>query len=185
MSTWSECNDRTSKKPVISTVYKPSAAFSEWHPSSHPRTPGSPAIQGPELYYKHVTYQQIDSFCSPAFGALSGKSNRNGAVCYPRHAGRPHASKGCAVGTTMTLQDRAAPGLVGADISWGMEVFKISGKRLKMQKLDKLIRERIPSGRTIRAVPHHFADRTDLNALHCSHHRSAQRIPQNKALYTH
>ena len=57
-----------------------------------------------------------------------------------------HAGKGCAIGTTMTLQDRVAPGLVGVDIGCGMAVLKVHAKRLELQKLDKLIRERIPAG---------------------------------------
>lgn len=81
-----------------------------------------------------------------------------------------HAGKGCAVGTTMTVRDRVAPGLVGADIGCGMEVFKVSGKRLELQKLDKLVREKIPSGRAIRTVPHRFAERAGLDKLRCAHH---------------
>ena len=58
-----------------------------------------------------------------------------------------HASKGCAVGTTMTITDCVAPGLVGVDIGCGMTVLKVSGKKPEMQKLDKVVHEIIPAGR--------------------------------------
>lgn len=68
-----------------------------------------------------------------------------------------HAGKGCAVGTTITIGDCVAPGLVGADIGCGMTMLKVSARRLEFQKLDKLIRKNIPAGRTVRAAPHRFA----------------------------
>lgn len=87
-----------------------------------------------------------------------------------------HAGRGCAVGTTMTIQDRVIPGLVGVDIGCGMEVARISGKRLELQKLDKLVHEKIPSGRKVRTVPHRFAERVDLGGLRCVRH-----VQQEKA----
>lgn len=87
-----------------------------------------------------------------------------------------HPGKGCAVGTTMTVTDKVAPGLVGVDIGCGMEVFRVSGKRLELQKLDKLVRKKIPSGRRIRSTPHRFADQVDLKDLRCVRH-----VQQEKA----
>ena len=81
-----------------------------------------------------------------------------------------HPGKGCAVGTTMTVTDKAAPGLVGADIGCGMEVFRVAGKRLELQKLDKLVHEKIPSGRRVRGAPHRFTEQVDLDALRCVRH---------------
>ncbi len=88
-----------------------------------------------------------------------------------------HAGKGCAVGTTMTVTDKIAPGLVGADIGCGMSVFQVTGKKMELQKLDKLIHSKIPAGRSIRATPHRFAENVDLNALRCGAH-----IQKDKAL---
>ena len=88
-----------------------------------------------------------------------------------------HPGKGCAVGTTMTVADRVVPSLVGVDIGCGMEVFQVSGKRLELQKLDKPIREKIPSGRKIRSTPHRFAEQAELDALGCVRH-----VQQEKAL---
>lgn len=81
-----------------------------------------------------------------------------------------HAGKGCVIGTTMTITDKIAPGLIGVDIGCGMSAVKISGKRIELQKLDKLIREKIPAGRSIRSVAHRFADNIDLNHLYCARH---------------
>ena len=81
-----------------------------------------------------------------------------------------HAGRGSVVGTTMTLTDRVAPGLVGADIGCGILVYKIREKRVELQKLDKIIRHNIPSGSFIRSIPHRYADSVDLNRLRCGRH---------------
>lgn len=81
-----------------------------------------------------------------------------------------HAGKGCAVGTTMTIKDCVAPGLVGVDIGCGMLAVKFHAKRLELQKLDKLIHDKIPAGKQVRSVPHHFADKADLDKLLCLRH---------------
>lgn len=81
-----------------------------------------------------------------------------------------HAGKGCVVGTTMTITDKVAPGLIGVDIGCGMSAVKVAGKRIEMQKLDKLIHEKIPAGRNIRSSSHRFADNIDLDHLYCSRH---------------
>lgn len=87
-----------------------------------------------------------------------------------------HPGKGCAVGTTMTVTDKVAPGLVGVDIGCGMEVYKVTGKRPEMQKLDKLVHEKIPAGGKNRSTPHRFADRMDLDALRCARHIQRDRV---------
>lgn len=86
-----------------------------------------------------------------------------------------HAGKGCAVGTTMTLYDSVAPGLVGVDIGCGMTAVKVRAKRLELQKLDKLIREKIPAGRAVRNRPHRFAEQAALDSLLCRRHIQADK----------
>ena len=88
-----------------------------------------------------------------------------------------HAGKGCAVGTTMTIKDRVAPGLVGVDIGCGMLAVKFHAKRLELQKLDKLVHDKIPAGKQVRTAPHHFAEQTNLDELLCLHH-----VQKDKAL---
>lgn len=86
-----------------------------------------------------------------------------------------HAGKGCAVGTTMTIHDSVAPGLVGVDIGCGMTAVKVRAKRLELQKLDKLIREKIPAGRAVRNRPHRFAEQAALDGLLCRRHIQADK----------
>jgi tRNA-splicing ligase RtcB (3'-phosphate/5'-hydroxy nucleic acid ligase) len=78
-----------------------------------------------------------------------------------------HAGKGCTIGTTMTISDKVVPNLVGVDIGCGMETVLLSAKRLDLEKLDKLIHRKIPSGFKIREKPHHFNQEIDLNRLRC------------------
>ena len=81
-----------------------------------------------------------------------------------------HAGKGCTIGTTMTITDKVVPNLVGMDIGCGMETVRVRETRLELQKLDKLIREKIPSGFSIRDKAHRYADEIDLEELCCAGH---------------
>lgn len=78
-----------------------------------------------------------------------------------------HAGAGCTIGTTMTLQDCVVPNLVGVDIGCGMETIQIKNSHIELQKLDKLIYEKIPSGFNIRETAHKYNDEIDLNQLRC------------------
>jgi RNA-splicing ligase RtcB len=79
-----------------------------------------------------------------------------------------HAGAGCTIGTTMTVKDKVVPNLVGVDIGCGMETVKLDQKRMELQKLDKLIYEKIPSGRNVRAKAHRYCDEIDLSELRCA-----------------
>lgn len=79
-----------------------------------------------------------------------------------------HAGKGCTIGTTMTVTDKIVPNLVGVDIGCGMETVRLRETHLELQKLDRLIREKIPSGFSIRATPHRYAEQMELGALCCA-----------------
>jgi RNA-splicing ligase RtcB len=81
-----------------------------------------------------------------------------------------HAGAGCTVGTTMTVQDKICPNLVGVDIGCGMETIRVKEKHLELQQLDKLIRREIPAGFAIRDKAHRFASKIDLEALRCAKH---------------
>ncbi|MFW5648590.1 MAG: RtcB family protein [Candidatus Alkaliphilus sp. MAG34] len=78
-----------------------------------------------------------------------------------------HVGMGCTIGTTMTIEDKIVPNLVGVDIGCGLEVIKIKNKNIELQKLDKLIYNKIPSGFKIRDKEHKFNDEIDLNELRC------------------
>ncbi len=86
-----------------------------------------------------------------------------------------HAGKGCTIGTTMTIKDKIVPNLVGVDIGCGMEVVKLKEGYIELQKLDKLIYARIPSGMRIRRSPHRYNEQIDLNELCCKKHVSLDR----------
>ncbi len=79
-----------------------------------------------------------------------------------------HVGAGCTIGTTMTITDKIVPNLVGVDIGCGMETAVIREKHLELQKLDKLIYEKIPSGFQIREQTHPYFDELDLEDLYCS-----------------
>ena len=81
-----------------------------------------------------------------------------------------HAGAGCTIGTTMTITDKVVPNLVGVDIGCGMETTRIREGRLELQKLDKLIYEKIPSGFSIRDKAHRYLNEIDLSELCCARH---------------
>lgn len=90
-----------------------------------------------------------------------------------------HAGIGCTIGTTMTISDTVVPNLVGVDIGCGLEVVKISNKRMELQKLDKIIHSKIPSGMNIRNKPHKYNDEIDLSQLYCY-----RKINQHRAIHS-
>jgi RNA-splicing ligase RtcB len=78
-----------------------------------------------------------------------------------------HAGAGCTIGTTMTITDKVVPNLVGVDIGCGMETVRLKEKHIELQKLDKLIYEKIPSGFAIRDKAHRYSEQIDLSELYC------------------
>ena len=79
-----------------------------------------------------------------------------------------HAGKGCTIGTTMTIQDKIVPGMGGVDIGCGRETVMLEEREIDFDKLDALIRERIPSGFDIRDEPHALNSEINLHELRCS-----------------
>ena len=74
-----------------------------------------------------------------------------------------HAGKGCTIGTTMTISDKAVPNVVGVDIGCGMFTVELGDVEIDMEKLDEAAHY-IPSGMNVwenRQV--HF----DLTELRC------------------
>jgi len=79
-----------------------------------------------------------------------------------------HAGKGCTIGTTMTIQDKIVPGMVGVDIGCGMETVELVEREVDFAKLDELIRKEIPYGREVRDELHALNAEIDLTQLHCA-----------------
>lgn len=65
-----------------------------------------------------------------------------------------HSGSSCVIGTTMTVKNQVVPNLVGVDIGCGLYVTKIKkGVKLNFDKLDRTIRNRIPSGQHSHGKP--------------------------------
>ncbi len=90
-----------------------------------------------------------------------------------------HAGAGCTIGTTMTITDKIVPNLVGVDIGCGMEIIKIRESHIELQKLDKLIYEKIPSGFNVREITHRYFDEINLEDLFCYKHIDPRRAEKS------
>lgn len=60
-----------------------------------------------------------------------------------------HAGAGCVIGFTADLGDKAIPNIVGVDIGCGMLTVELGKIDVNFDELDKVIREKIPSGRNV------------------------------------
>ncbi|MDR0571123.1 MAG: RtcB family protein [Clostridiales Family XIII bacterium] len=78
-----------------------------------------------------------------------------------------HAGMGCTIGTTMTVTDKVAPGMVGVDIGCGMETVRLAQREIDFAKLDAAIRKHIPCGFEVRGEPHPLSREIDLTQLRC------------------
>ena len=90
-----------------------------------------------------------------------------------------HAGAGCTIGTTMTITDKIVPNLVGVDIGCGMETIKIKESHIELQKLDKLIYEKIPSGFNVREKTNRYFDEINLEDLFCYKHIDPRRAEKS------
>ena len=59
-----------------------------------------------------------------------------------------HAGKGCTIGTTMTIADKAVPNVVGVDIGCGMYTLNLGKEPLDLPKIDEAAHY-IPSGMNV------------------------------------
>lgn len=74
-----------------------------------------------------------------------------------------HAGKGCTIGTTMTVRDKAVPNIVGVDIGCGMYTVNLGKESIDLQKLDEAAHF-VPSGMN---VWEGRQERFDLTKLRC------------------
>lgn len=74
-----------------------------------------------------------------------------------------HAGKGCTIGTTMTVKDKAVPNIVGVDIGCGMYTVSLGKQPLDLKRMDEAC-HKIPSGRN---VWEGRKERFDLTRLRC------------------
>ena len=74
-----------------------------------------------------------------------------------------HAGKGCTIGTTMTVRDKAVPNIVGVDIGCGMYTVNLGKVEIDMEQMDAAAHF-IPSGLNVwEGRKEHF----DLLGLRC------------------
>ncbi len=64
-----------------------------------------------------------------------------------------HTGAGCTIGTTMTIEDKVTPNLVGVDIGCGMLTVRLKERDIDPEQLDEVIHRHIPSGFGIHARP--------------------------------
>lgn len=74
-----------------------------------------------------------------------------------------HAGKGCTIGTTMTVRDKAVPNIVGVDIGCGMYTVNLGKESIDLQKLDEAAHF-VPSGMN---VWEGRQEKFDLTKLRC------------------
>lgn len=74
-----------------------------------------------------------------------------------------HAGKGCTIGTTMTVTDKAVPNIVGVDIGCGMYTVNLGRVEIDMEQMDAAAHY-IPSGTD---VWEGRQERFDLTELRC------------------
>ena len=74
-----------------------------------------------------------------------------------------HAGKGCTIGTTMTIEDKAVPNIVGVDIGCGMYTVDLGAAEIDMEKFDEACHF-IPSGTD---VWEGRKERFDLTEMRC------------------
>lgn len=75
-----------------------------------------------------------------------------------------HAGKGCTIGTTMYINDKVNPNLVGVDIGCGVMLIPLGNVDLDMEKVDYFFHNKMPSGL---AVNSKVIEEFDLKRLYC------------------
>lgn len=104
--------------------------------------------------------EQIATLCNQSF--VEG--------CKIRIMPDVHAGSGCVIGFTADLGKRVIPNIVGVDIGCGMLVAELGRVHLDPEKLDKVIRDKVPAGmnvHTTRTVSEKILSQLDCkNDLH-------------------
>ena len=90
-----------------------------------------------------------------------------------------HPGKIAPIGLSMTVTDKVIPQLLGVDIGCGMTCVKLNKNNAEFQKLDRIIRENVPSGFAIRKEPHHMTEGFSYEELHCARHINRQKAERS------
>lgn len=90
-----------------------------------------------------------------------------------------HPGKVGPIGLSMTVPDKVIPQILGVDIGCGMTCVKLSKSNREFQKLDRVIRENVPSGFSVRKNPHSMAGEFPYESLHCFGHINRQKAERS------
>lgn len=90
-----------------------------------------------------------------------------------------HAGKGCTIGTTMTVNGKAVPNVVGVDIGCGMYTVNLGSQEIDLERFDEACHF-IPSGQN---AWEGRRERFDLTALRC--YRSCRIQNGSKEAWVH
>lgn len=87
-----------------------------------------------------------------------------------------HPGKVGPIGLTMTISCKLMPNLIGIDIGCGISYLCIGEIKVEFQRLDSIIRSKLPTGSRVRREPHYRVVEFDYNHLACAKH-----VDQDKA----
>ena len=99
--------------------------------------------------------EQIKTLCDQSFAE----------GCKIRIMPDVHAGAGCVIGFTANLGERVIPNIVGVDIGCGMLTVDLGFNDVDFEKLDRIIREKIPSGKDVQ--PGRLIRLPEIQSLHC------------------
>lgn len=79
-----------------------------------------------------------------------------------------HPGKVGTIGFTAIVGEAILPNVVGIDIGCGVTLARLKQKKAEFQKLDKVIRENVPTGFQIRKTPHRYSEEFEFSELYCA-----------------
>lgn len=86
-----------------------------------------------------------------------------------------HTGKNTVVGTTLTLNGRISPALLGVDLGCGIETIFLEESEIDLPELDRAVHELIPRGAKVHEAP--VAEKFDFSRLYC-----AKAVNQSRAM---
>ena len=99
--------------------------------------------------------EQLETLCNQSF--VEG--------CKIRIMPDVHAGAGCVIGFTADLGERVIPNIVGVDIGCGMLTVDLGFNHVDFDKLDRIIRDKIPSGAEVQ--PGRLVHLPEMQNLFC------------------
>lgn len=120
------------------------------------------------IFNTNTTKYSIDDYAISQLQSLC--DNKAFENCTIKVMPDVHPGKVGTIGFTSTLGPMVLPNVIGIDIGCGMTLAKVKGKVKEFQKLDTVIRKKVPSGFQIRNNVNHRALDFELSTLRCYKH---------------